>query len=111
MKNAKVVKTKPMSINQAFQGRRYKTDKYRNYDKELAYKLPNIIIPKGKLKLKIKFYFSSTLSDIDNPVKLIIDAMQKKYSFNDRDIYELHLKKEIVKKGEERFSFKFYPYE
>lgn len=48
---------------------------------------------------------NNTLSDIDNPTKLILDILQKRYGFNDKMIYELNLKKEIVKKGKEYFSF------
>ena len=62
-------------------------------------------VTEEKLKIDIDYDFSNTLSDIDNPTKLILDILQKRYGFNDKMIYELNLKKEIVKKGKEYFSF------
>ncbi len=36
---------KPLSVNECWQGRRYKTDKYRSYEKQLLYTLPEINMP------------------------------------------------------------------
>lgn len=93
------VQIKPMSVNTAWKGRRYKTQEYIQYEQDLGYLLPNSWIFTGKLY--IEFGFSSLLADIDNPVKPLLDIMQKKYGFNDRDITELHLKKIQVHKGKE----------
>ena len=101
------IKIKLLSVNQAWQGRRFKTEAYKTFEKELSYLLPKQKIPEGKLKLNLWFGFSSKLADIDNPVKVILDIFQKKYSFNDRDIYKLIIEKEIVKKGQEYLKFKF----
>lgn len=87
-----------LSVNQAWQGRRYKTPEYKRYERDLLLLLPNISIPKNKLKLTLKIGFKNKLSDLDNPVKLILDILQKKYKFNDSQIYELHLIKEITDK-------------
>lgn len=57
--------------------------------------------------LHIEFGFSNKASDLDNPVKPILDILQKKYGFNDRDIYELHIKKTIVPKGNEYITINF----
>ena len=96
-----LIKIKPLSINQCWQGRRFKTKVYKSYESELILKLKNTKISNGKLKLIITFGFSNKLSDIDNGLKPFIDILQKKYKFNDRMIYELIVKKEIVKKGKE----------
>lgn len=37
----------------------------------------------------------------------LVDILQKKYGFNDRDIYELHIKKTIVPKGNEYIQINF----
>ena len=50
-------------------------------------------------RIDIEFGFTSKLSDIDNPVKCFVDILQKKYGINDKDVYEMNLKKVIVKKG------------
>jgi len=96
----------PLSVNKAFKGRRFKTDEYKRYEKELLYLLPALKVPKGELFISLSFGFSSKLKDIDNPVKLFIDILQKKYNFNDRDVYKLNVTKEIVKKGKEFIKFK-----
>jgi len=104
---------KPLSINAAFQGKRFKTNSYKQYEKALSYllpaSLPNLsakeISDCKRLKIVIEYGFSSPLADIDNPTKLVIDIMQKKYKFNDRYIYDMHLHKVDVKKGEEYIKF------
>lgn len=102
------VKIKPLSINEAFQGKRFKTEKYKEYEQELWYLLPNKNIPRGKLKVKIKAGLSSKNADIDNVAKPLIDILQKKYLFNDKMIYTLILQKEDVKKGDEYLEIYFY---
>lgn len=99
------VKIKPLSVNQVWQGKRFKTQKYKSYEKELLYRLPNIQIPDPPYFVYYEFGFSSPLSDLDNPVKPLQDILQKKYGINDKDIFEMHVKKCIVKKGSEFISF------
>ncbi len=100
------VKIKPLSVNSAFQGKRFKTPKYRAFEKEMLLKLPKINQDfTGQLKVTIKYGFSSKLSDIDNPCKLVLDCLVKKYGFDDRYIYKLIQTKEIVKKGFEYIDF------
>lgn len=101
------IEVKPLSVNQCWQGKRFKTPKYKSYERDVLLLLPKIKQDfNGNLKINIIFGFSSKLADIDNPVKPILDILQKKYEFNDRDIYELNLKKEIVKKGNEFINIK-----
>ena len=98
---------KPLSVNEAWQGRRFKTDKYKAYQKHLTLLLPKIVVPPGKLKLILEFGMSNMASDIDNPVKQFLDILQKKYWFNDRDIWELEAKKFKTEKGKEYVKFEF----
>ena len=98
---------KPMSVNEAWKGRRFKTDKYKGFENEMLLKLPNIKIDlESKLKIEIVFGFSSSGSDIDNGLKPFLDCIQKKYGINDNKVYELNVKKEVVKKGNEFIEFK-----
>jgi len=99
------VLVKPLSVNQCWQGKRFKTKKYQWYEKVVFYSLPKIIIPDGKLKIDIEFGFSSPLADIDNPIKPFLDILQKKYSFNDKNIIEMSVKKLVTKKGDEYIKF------
>ena len=93
---------KPLSVNQAWQGKRFKTPLYKAFEREMILTMPKgLKVPKTHLKVSINYGFSSKLSDIDNPTKLVLDILCKKYGFDDRQIYELNQKKEIVKKGKE----------
>lgn len=96
---------KPLSINEAFQGKRFKTPKYKSYENHLLMLLKPLEVPKGRLKLIATFGLSSKNADWDNPVKPFQDCLQKKYGFNDRNIYEAEIKKVDVKKGEEFIEF------
>lgn len=96
------IQIKPLSVNQAWQGKRFKTPKYKAFEKEMLLKLKPIKIDfKGDLEVNIKYGFSSKLADIDNPCKVVLDCLQKKYGFDDRQIIKLGQEKEIVKKGNE----------
>jgi Holliday junction resolvase RusA-like endonuclease len=97
---------KPLSVNQCWQGKRFKTPKYKNYEKELMYRLPALKLPPAPYHLILKFGFSSKLADWDNPVKPFQDILQKRYNFDDRDIFKATVEKEIVKKGAEFIEFK-----
>ena len=98
---------KPLSINEAFQGKRFKTPKYKSYENEMMRILPDIDDDfTGELYVSISYGFSSKLSDIDNPCKNFLDCLVKKYGFDDRQIFELCQEKKIVKKGFEYIEFK-----
>lgn len=100
-----IVDIKPLSVNEAWCGRRYKTKDYKLYEIQVLLLLPKITIPDGKLKITIHFGMSNSLSDIDNPVKMFVDILQKKYGFNDNRIYEMNLIKKIVDKGDDFIGF------
>ena len=99
------VNIKPLSVNKAWQGRRFKTNEYKTFEKEMMLKLKPIEIPEGPLCVSFVFGFSNKASDIDNPLKPAIDILQKKYGFNDNRIYSLEVVKEIVQKGKEFIHF------
>lgn len=101
---------KPLSVNKAWKGRRFKTLEYDRYIKDVLKALPNKIeVPDCKnIKLAIQWGFSTRASDCSNPIKLFEDCLVKKYGFDDRYIYELHVFKSIVKKGEEFIKFRIY---
>jgi len=99
------INIKPLSVNEAWQGRRKKTDSYRAYEKEVLYKLRKMDIPSGNLYLRLEFGFSSAGSDFDNPIKPIVDIFQKYYGFNDNRITKAYVEKKKVSKGEEYIEF------
>ena len=99
---------KPLSVNEAWQGKRYKTKKYKKYERDTLFILPKSLYGvdlSGKLHLEICFGFSNNASDIDNPLKPFIDILQKKYGFDDKKIFRLTISKTKVKEGEEFIQF------
>lgn len=99
------VDIKPLSVNQAWQGRRFKTPAYKRYERDVLMLLPSVEIPDGELAIDITYGFSSKQSDVDNPTKLFVDILQKKYGFNDSRVTRLNLSKQQVKKGSEFIDF------
>jgi len=102
------INIKALSVNLAWQGKRFKTKKYKYYITEMMYILPPLKVSKNKLTLEVTFGFSCEKSDIDNPLKCFIDCLEKKYKFNDKMIFKLIVEKEIVEKGSEFISFSLY---
>ena len=106
-----LIKIKPLSVNDAWKGQRFKTTAYKHYEQLLGLLLRPLTIPEGKLKLTLIWAFSSAGSDIDNPCKPCIDILQKKYGFNDSRIHKLDLEKTKVKKGDEFIYLLIDPYQ
>lgn len=102
---ATIINIKPLSVNECWQGRRFKTPAYTKYEKNVMAQLVAMKLPLAPYRIDFVVGFSNKLSDIDNFIKPILDIMQKRYKFNDRDIYELHIKKTIVPKGKEFILF------
>ena len=92
---------KPLSVNDAWQGKRYKTDLYHAYEMEMLLRLPAGKLPPPPYRIYYEFGFSNRQADFDNPCKPLGDILQKKYGFNDNQIYEAHIRKVIVPKKKE----------
>lgn len=101
---------KALSVNQAWKGKRYKTPAYQDYEKSILVRLPaGKVDPGVMLRLEFMFGFSNSASDLDNPVKLLMDIAQKKYGFNDKMVFELNVRKCLVKKGFDFIEMGIYP--
>ena len=101
-----MVKIKPLSVNECWRGRRFKTDKYKIYESKLKRLLPPLELPAPPFSVYYEFGFSSLASDLDNPIKPLQDILQKKYGFDDKQIFEFTARKKKVKKGDEYIIFK-----
>ena len=95
---------KPISINSAYRGRRFATKDLIQYKKVLSRILPRMIVPEGKLAVWYTFGVSAA-TDGDNLIKAFQDIIAEKYGFNDKRIYEWHVKKIDRKKGYEFIEF------
>ena len=102
---------KPLSINEAFKGKRFRTPKYNNYETKMLLMLPKSMgkIP-DQIEINITFGFSNKASDIDNGVKPFLDILQKKYRFNDSQIYRLNIHKVLTDKGLDFIEFEIKKY-
>ncbi len=96
---------KPLSINKAWQGKRFKTPAYSKYTNDLLFILPPFKLPEPPYHILFEFGFSSTLSDWDNCIKTTQDAIAERYGFNDKLIRKGTVTTQIVKKGQEYFKF------
>lgn len=100
---------KPLSVNEAWQGKRFKTPIYKSYEQTILLRMPKgKVDPEEMLRIEFFFGFSNKASDLDNPLKLLLDIAQKKYGFNDKNVFELNVRKCIVKKGEEFIQMGIY---
>lgn len=100
---------KPLSVNEAWQGKRFKTPIYKSYEETILLTMPKgKVDPDEMLRIEFFFGFSNKASDLDNPVKLLLDIAQKKYGFNDKNVFELNVRKCIVKKGDEFIQMGIY---
>lgn len=104
------INVKPLSVNQAYRGRRFKTPKYHEFSRLVLKALPaKIILPPPPYEIRLKFGFSSSLSDWDNPIKTCQDLLAFKYKFNDKLIRRGVVDVDIVDKGCEYFEFIILP--
>ena len=75
---------KPLSINAAFQGRRFKTKECNAYCKALALMLPNTRVESEYYELHFRFYLKNfAMTDEDNCIKVLQDCMVKKGIISD----------------------------
>jgi hypothetical protein len=99
-----VVKIKPVSVNDAYTGRRFATRELKGFKELLMWMLPKIDMPEGRLEVWYEFGVSKN-SDGDNCQKAFQDALSAQYGFNDRMIYAWHGRKVDVPKGKEYVGF------
>lgn len=85
-----------MSVNIAWQGKRYRTPEYKKYTEEMLYLLPKKEMIVGQVGIFLFFYIKNPKQcDLDNFIKPVIDILVKKeYIKDDRYIYFLQAHKE-----------------
>lgn len=100
------VQIKPLSVNEAWKGKRYKTEKYKWFEYETLFLLPkNLKLPKAPYFVYFEFGLSNKAADWDNPIKPFQDVLQKKYGFNDKDVESAFIKTQQTPKGNEYIKF------
>lgn len=93
---------KPLSVNAAWKGRRFKTPEYKSYERAVLLLLRPLNIPDGELEIVLTF---GCCFDFDNPVKPFVDCLQKKYGFDDKRITKATIEVFRTEKGREFIEF------
>ena len=104
------VDVKPLSVNKAWQGRRFKTDDYLSYENEVYFLLPNGEHVAGMVEIWYTFYLKNhKATDTSNLIKLLEDIMVKKGLIeDDRYVYSFHAKK--IPSGTHKIEIEILPY-
>lgn len=106
------VDLKPQSVNAKWIRRPVAHPDFLQHKKDLTYliKRPKQL-PEGDKILFMEYGFSSKLSDVDGPSKVVQDCIADKCGFNDREIELLLIRRKHVKKGEEYIKWKIDSYD
>ena len=107
MRNIQVhLDIKPLSVNYAWQGRRFRSPKYKQYERDMMYLLPKQEMITGDVEVTVEFFLKNALrSDADNPLKPLLDILTKAgYWEDDRKITDLHVHKRKAKSDSVRIT-------
>lgn len=103
VKTFQIIPIKPLSVNQVWQGRRFKTKAYKQFEQDCGWfiKMPMI---KGEVEIDYKFYIKHfSTSDIDNFIKPFQDILVKNGAIED-DSKIIRITAEKIKSNEERIE-------
>ena len=105
------IKIKPLSDNALWQGRRYKTNTYKDYEDEILWELPKKEMIKGPVEVNYVFHIKNFgRSDVSNFLKALNDIIGKKgYIEDDRKIIKQTIKK--VRSKEHKIEIEIKKYE
>ena len=104
---------KPLSTNKMYSGVKRRSVYYKRFSREVFQYLnenydPRGLSLKGNLRFTLEIGVSSPLFDASNSIKAIEDIIVKwSGSFDDRQVYSLHVEKYLVNKGEEYMKLSF----
>lgn len=106
---------KPLSVNDAHEGRHIKTKDFLTYEKNVAFLLPinREVVLDGEYFIKYVFYLKNYgLSDTGNFEKLITDILVKRgYLKDDRYVKAMYLEKvRVTDRQDEKILIDIVPY-
>jgi len=105
---------KPLSVNKVWQGRRFKTKIYQEYEREMSMLLREQRVPRdslsGRLVITIIFCLKNAeRTDFDNLLKPLLDILVKNDIIaDDRFIWKAIIKKKKAKKDKIIIEIKKY---
>jgi len=97
---------KPVSINEAFQGKRFKTQKCKDFEQQFFFLAKKKKMIKGIVEVEYKFHLKNhKMADYDNYIKILQDMIVKcGYIEDDRKIYKATIYK--IKSKTDYIEFK-----
>jgi Holliday junction resolvase RusA-like endonuclease len=97
---------KPLSINEAFQGRRFKTKKHKDFEEQVLWILKGNIQKFDKdYSMHLKFYLKNALRcDLSNYIKVLEDCIVKSGIVKD-DRFCWRMEVEKIKSEEDYIEF------
>ena len=104
-----IIPIKPISINEAFQGRRFKTKKCKDFEKSFLDIAPKKKMITGLIEIQYEFYVKNhKQADYDNLIKITQDLLKVcGYIEDDRKIYKATVYK--IPSDDERIEVKIEP--
>jgi len=101
------IETNPLTVNMAWQGRRFKSKDYLEYEKEVFYQLPKESI-KGEIEIHFLFNVKTySRRDVDNMIKPLQDILVKAGVIDDdKNIVKLIAEKRKSKTNSVEVSIK-----
>ena len=104
------IQLKPVSVNEAFQGRRFKTKKCKQYCDDFLLVAPRKNMVKGIIQVQYRFHVKNhAMTDYDNLIKITQDMIVKKgYIEDDRKIYRATIYK--IPSKDNFIEIKILPY-
>lgn len=106
-----IPETTPLSQNMAWQGRRYKSKNYKDYEKVINAHLQKLAIPKIKPGIPFYLYIEFGISarmDCSNGLKLFEDILCRHMQTDDRNVMGIFLRKVITKRSDHYIKFGIY---
>ena len=103
---------KPLSTNDAWSGKRYKTKEYKDFEQILLILLRKMkpVIPEGPVGFDLRVGISARF-DADNTIKTLLDTIEKYCNhFNDNSVFDIHVRKVLVPAGDEYMRLGFYEF-
>ena len=95
----------PLSVNKAWQGKRFATAEYKRWTEWGLLLLKKVKRCDEPQKLEITFYLAKQ-ADIDNPIKPFLDLLKKAGVIEDDRKIEMLVVKKVVSK-ERKIEFRF----
>ena len=105
------INLQPLSQNQAWAGKRYKTANYKEYEKNLINHFRLLDLPRIEPGEKFCVYYEWSITnrvDNSNCVKLFEDILCKYLQVNDRDVLAFYSRKNVVKKADSSIKFALF---